>query len=54
MNTGSSAFPEPSDSSVGATEHDADFAGEDVLIAPVMVALNMPADGVPDVVVDER
>src|SRR5665647_3129204 len=54
VNTGSSAFPEPSDSSVGAIERDADFAGEDVLIAPVLVALNMPADGVPDVVVDER
>ena len=54
MNTGSSAFPEPSDSSVGAIERDTDFAGEDVLIAPVLVALNMPAGGVPDVVVDER
>ena len=54
MNTGSSAFPEPFDSSVGAIERDADFAGEDVLVAPVLVALNMPADGVPAVVVDER
>ena len=54
MTTGSSVLPEPSDSLVAAIAHDADLAVEDVLIAPVMVALNMPADGVPDVVVDER
>jgi ribonuclease D len=54
VNTGSSVFPEPSDSSVGAIAQDADFAGDDVHSAPVLVALNMPADGVPDVVVDER
>ena len=54
MTTGSSDSPEASDSSVDAIAQDADFAGDDVHSAPVLVALNMPADGVPDVVVDER
>ena len=54
MNTGSSESPEASASSVDAIAQDADFAGDDVHSAPVLVALNMPADGVPDVVVDER
>ncbi|MEO8557145.1 MAG: HRDC domain-containing protein, partial [Actinomycetota bacterium] len=40
MTTGSSVSPEPSD--------------EDVEIAQILVALNMPAGGVPDIVVDER
>ncbi len=40
MTTRSSVSPEPSD--------------EDVEIAQILVALNMPAGGVPDVVVDER
>jgi len=54
VNTGSSAVLEPSDSPVGAVAQDAERAADDVSSAPVLVALNMPADGVPDVVVDER
>ncbi|MHB8185919.1 MAG: HRDC domain-containing protein [Dermatophilaceae bacterium] len=59
MTSGSSPSPEPSDTFASAITQDADFAGDDVtsapvMVAPVMVALNMPADGVPDVVVDER
>jgi len=54
VTTGSSDSPEPSDVSVGGIAQVPDLAGDDVQSGPVLVALNMPADGVPDVVVDER
>ncbi len=54
MTTGPSDSPDASGTSADAVMQDADFAGDDVHSAPVLVALNMPADGVPDVVVDER
>ncbi|HEX7462814.1 MAG TPA: HRDC domain-containing protein [Dermatophilaceae bacterium] len=49
MTTGSSTTPEPSVASDHASEADTDLVDP-----PVLVLLDVPADGVPDVVVDER
>jgi ribonuclease D len=51
--TGSSDSAEPTDASEHITVPDAD-ADAEVEVAPVLVALNMPAGGVPDVIVGER
>ena len=54
MTTGSSDSPEHAATSEHPTATDADPTGPEAAVAPVLAILDMPAEGVPDVVVDER
>ena len=54
MTTGSSDSPEHTATSEPPTATAADLTGPEAALAPVLAILDMPAEGVPDVVMDER